>query len=154
MPSSVTVARKLVELAAARNQSLSPLQVMSLAYICQGWMLALYDRPLFTDPISIEKFGPSIPKLLEAFQFGKDGRILFVPIGTHGVTLEALEEDLVAQVFENYGKFDEAELCALTARSGTPWHHAMRQQARVSEMPLEWIRSYYVTVARQTFAAA
>ena len=154
MPTSTVVASKLVDLAARSGQDLSPMQIVRLAYICQGWMMALYDRPLFTDPIFTGKFGPEIPDLLNAFKIARDGRIIFAPPASTASPLEALEEDVVAQVLENYGQFDDAALHELTAKPGTPWHHAISRHSAALQIPLDWLRTYYANVSRQSFVAA
>ena len=57
MTSAVTVANKILELASAKNLKLSPLQLMKLVYMSQGWNLALNDAPLFDDRIEAWQYG-------------------------------------------------------------------------------------------------
>ena len=56
--SARAVANEFIRLAKADCKSFTPSQLMKLAYIAHGWMLALYQRPLITDRIEAWKYGP------------------------------------------------------------------------------------------------
>jgi antitoxin SocA-like protein len=62
------VANEFIRLAEADGRALTPLQVIKLAYIAHGWMLALYQRPLISDSIEAWKYGPVIPTLYHALK--------------------------------------------------------------------------------------
>ena len=63
MTSVYTVANVLLSTARAQQKSLTPLQLMKLAYMSHGWMLAMTGKPLFNNRIEAWKYGPVIPDL-------------------------------------------------------------------------------------------
>ena len=74
MKSSRTVAHEFLRLAREDGKSLWPMQVLKLAYIAHGWMLALYHRPLIGDGIEAWTYGPIIPVLMTRCAATADSR--------------------------------------------------------------------------------
>ncbi len=60
---AITVADELLRLAKRSGISLSPMKLMKLVYIAQGWHLAIKDAVLFGNRIEAWKYGPVIPDL-------------------------------------------------------------------------------------------
>ena len=56
-----TIADDILKLAKRRDLTLTPMQLVKLAYIAYGWYLAIYEKRLFDDRIEAWKYGPIIP---------------------------------------------------------------------------------------------
>lgn len=125
MHSSLEVADKLLELAAADGRSLTPMQLIKLVYICHGWMLGLYGERLISDDVQAWKYGPVIPKLYQAVKNFRDQAVTG-PLSEDGTAFDEIEEDLIRQVYQAYGARSGIALSELTHRSGTPWHSTVK----------------------------
>src|SRR5437660_12739202 len=98
------VANEFLRLAEEDDRALTPLQIIKLAYIAHGWMLALYQRPLILDRIEAWKYGPVIPDLYRALRdYGGGSVTTPIRVPAHSAPLDAAECDLIRQVYEIYG---------------------------------------------------
>jgi len=66
--SSVKVARQILWIALNRGKILTPMQLLKLVYISHGWMLAIYNRSLFREPVEAWKYGPVEPLVYNRFK--------------------------------------------------------------------------------------
>lgn len=96
------------------------MQVLKLVYICHGWMLALYHRPLIKDEIQAWQYGPVIPSLYNKVRGFKSGPVAAISAPARE-ELDAAETDLVRQVYELYGHMSGPALSRITHAKGTPW---------------------------------
>ena len=55
-----SVANSLIERGMADSAALTPLQIMKLVYISHGWMLGLYNKSLFKQPVLAWLYGPVV----------------------------------------------------------------------------------------------
>ena len=121
MHDSRTVANRLLALAAAKSDTLTPMQVLKLVYIAHGWMLGLYGRGLIGDEVQAWQYGPVIPKLYNAMRsYGARFVTKMLNAPSHD-DLEDNEQDIVRQVYDIYGKKTGPALSRLTHAPGTPW---------------------------------
>ena len=60
------VANNLIEMSG--EGPLTPLQIIKLTYICHGWMLGLYGRPLVKQNVKAWTYGPVIPDVYRALK--------------------------------------------------------------------------------------
>ena len=44
------------------------LKVIKLAYLCQGWALGAYGRPIFFEPVEAWRYGPVIPSIYNNYK--------------------------------------------------------------------------------------
>jgi uncharacterized phage-associated protein len=152
MHSSRQVANYLIELAGERGRGLTPMQLIKLVYMCHGWMLGLYNRPLIREQVQAWKYGPVVPDLYRAVRrFGADPVTRLLP-GPQHPPFDALEQDLIAQVFSTYGDHSGVTLSEMTHLPGSPWHHIWNPKAWNPAIPDEMIRDYYAKLAGRTVA--
>jgi uncharacterized phage-associated protein len=143
MASVLTVANRLLELAEAQGKSLTPLQLMKLAYMSNGWSLGLNGRALFNDAIEAWKYGPVIPTLYHQTKGFGSGPIKETLRQPTGEKLDAQAEELLQSVMNTYGSLSGAALSNLTHREGSPWKKVWRDGVSHLEIPTEVIREHY-----------
>jgi uncharacterized phage-associated protein len=108
---------------------LTPMKIQKLVYYCQGYHLALYDKPLFPEPIEAWKYGPVCPPLYRVLK----------PSGSNPVfeidaeySLSEAEKQLIADVYWQYGQFAAWKLRDMTHKE-TPWAMVQRNGTISSE---------------------
>lgn len=147
MNDSRTVANRFLELARDEKDDLTPMQLLKLVYIAHGWMLGLYKRSLIKDEVQAWQYGPVIPELYRSIrQFGSQpvlGRLATSDIEE----LDQLEDDIVQQVYQIYGKRSGIELSRLTHKPDTPWAQTYRSGHFGSVIPTDLIQQHYEALA-------
>ena len=134
------IANYFLDRAKAEGLSLTPMHVLKLVYIADGWHLAIRGTPLINDPVEVWDYGPVIPNLYHSVKrYGRNAITepiaeLVIPKG--GITkivfgeeeYEKIEEEftedeeaLLNRIFDVYGGLEAFQLSALTHREGTPW---------------------------------
>jgi len=118
------IADIILRIAKKDGKQLTPMQLMKLTYISNGWSLAVNDEPLFTNDIEAWKYGPVMPELYQATKsYGKNE----IPLNRVKDGFEDLPENLsgkvnfLEQVYNLYKNKNGVELSALTHMHGTPW---------------------------------
>jgi len=142
--SSIAVANRFIELAAAENRCFSQMQLQKLAYIAHGWSLAIYGEPLISEPPLAWDYGPVYTDLREALR-NYGSRDVTKPIKFGDYTAGFFDGDseqevvgsfsqdqnlLLQEVFQIYGGFEAFQLSALTHQDNTPWHEVFIKQKR------------------------
>jgi uncharacterized phage-associated protein len=147
MNSALRVAHHLLELARAAKRELTPMQMLKLVYMCHGWMLGLYGRPLIRDEIQAWKYGPVIPSLYQEVKNFRSNPIAALrPTGDPA--LNPLEADLVRQVFEIYGGLDGVSLSHMTHMRGTPWEQTYHPHSWARVISNDLIHSHYAGLSK------
>jgi len=106
----------------ARNSGnpLTPMQLLKLVYLCHGWMLGLYSRPLIKEQVEAWTYGPVVPSLYHHFKSYGGGMISEMPSeAPRGLDPE--EENVIRQVWDAYGRYTGLQLSSLTHVGGSPW---------------------------------
>jgi uncharacterized phage-associated protein len=96
---------------------LTPMKLQKLVYYCQGFHLALYDKPLFPETIEAWKHGPVCPPLYRMLK--PCGSAPIFEIDAKDSLTEA-EKQLIADVYWKYGQFATWKLRMMTHKE-TPW---------------------------------
>ncbi len=144
-PSSV--ANKLLELAAAQRDTLTPLQLTKLVYLSHGFMLGLHSRPLVNESAEAWTYGPMFRSLYRAVkEFRSDPVRGPLPDGES--QFDELEENVIRQVYEKYGRQSGLALSRLTHQANSPWSWA-RHAARDRGGPIsnDLLEDYYSRLA-------
>lgn len=81
---------------------LTPMKLQKLVYYCQGYHLALYDKPLFPESFEAWKYGPVCPALYRVLK--PSGANPVFEIDAEGNLTDA-EKQLIADVCWKYGQF-------------------------------------------------
>lgn len=101
---------------------ISNLKLQKLLYYAQGFHLALYDEPLFAEPIEAWTHGPVVPEVYHEYKnFGSDA----IPI-PEDIDFSKFNEqtvDLLNEVYNVYGQFSAWKLRNLT-HNEEPWKDA------------------------------
>lgn len=144
MCSALQISKKLLKFAeidtASDGDFLSNLKLQKLLYYAQGFHLAVFDTPLFSDKIEAWMYGPVVPAVYEHYKdFGCNG--IYTPIKQGLVKLKKDEEDLLYQVYNRYKSFSALGLVELT-HSEPPWINA-NPKGRGTVISTESMKSFF-----------
>ncbi len=140
--SSVLVARQILWLAYKRGKILTPMQLLKLVYISHGWMLALYDRSLFREPVEAWRYGPVEPNVYNAFKkFG--GNQITEPLKDYSDHFDEYELDVMKQVVDAYSDYTGLQLSGLTHKDGSPWDMTISMLGSRAIIPNDLIKQHY-----------
>ena len=140
------VANVLIRSGIDRAKPRDPLQLIKLTYLCHGWMLGLYRRPLSAQPVEAWKYGPVIPDVYHGLKHYGSKPVNVVQ-DFLGSNFDELEADLIQQVFDAYSDFSGVQLSRLTHARGTPWHQVWHRTGRNAIIPDNLIEEYFVELA-------
>lgn len=122
MHSSLIIAERILELAKAQGRTLTPMQLLKLVYICHGFSLGLFGRPLTLHNAEAWKFGPVIPELYHAIKQYKSSPVESVaPCAVERTEFDENDSKLIETVYNKYGKLTGVQLSRLTHTKGSPW---------------------------------
>jgi uncharacterized phage-associated protein len=104
------VALLLVRLAAADpdGESMTPLRLQKLLYYCQGWHLAWYGKPLFSDRLEAWREGPVVPVVYNYPWAKGRGPITVEDLQSEAEYLSLMDQDqkrAIEQVWSHYRQF-------------------------------------------------
>ena len=123
------IANKILDIRSETGEPLTLMQLIKLAYISDGWSLALLNKPLASEAPEAWQYGPVFRSVYNAF----------AGIGAKPVTGRAYirnshvpiteefapdEEKILRMVVGSYGKLSAYTLSNLTHQPGTPWSKA------------------------------
>jgi len=156
---SIDVCNAVIEICSDRNIVLDKIKTLKLMYLCHGWHLAKYNRPLVRELFVAWKFGPvSKPAYDSMRQFEKvippyytlesknwtTGKFEKKP---HNIVNEKI--NLIIEVCEFYGKLSSWELVDLTHKPGSPWDIVWNARDTTSRAGFfisnDAIRSYFLS---------
>ena len=98
---------------------ISHMKLQKLVYFCQGFSLALLEKPLFTEPIEAWEHGPVCPKLYHLLK-GYGASPVASIADPEKIALDENEKLLVKMVYNTYGQYSAAKLRKITHEEG-PW---------------------------------
>jgi uncharacterized phage-associated protein len=131
----------------ARDAAMTPMRLLKLAYISHGWMLAIYDKPLFQDTAEAWRYGPVIPSIYHAYKKFGGGTITDVPDAEpKGFSPE--ERDLMSGVWDAYKKYSALQLSALTHQPETPWAITRTLSGAGAPISNDLIKEHYRVLAQ------
>lgn len=131
----------------AAGRQLETVKLQKLLYFIQGWSLAMWDRPAFSNDIQAWKFGPVVPDV-----YKHHARQPFVQESSDlGGDLGKLAENDVALidfVLANYGSIGAFVLADYTHQKGSPWYEATfprnaEKPELYAEISNEMIQDYF-----------
>lgn len=144
---AIQVADYILKKASAANDTVTPMQLLKIVYLCHGWMLGLYGRQLISDEIEAWRYGPVIRDL---YQKVKDFRSNAVsgPLCKTAPEFDALEKSIMDQVYAGYGQYSGPALSRLTHLEGSPWHKTWTLCGQNAIISNDMIEDYYRTLAK------
>lgn len=157
MHPSLQIANEIIQRGAAQNppRYYTPMQLLKLVYLCHGWMLGLYSRPLIQEPVQAWKYGPVIPELYQSLKVYRDAPVpCILPVHQYVEPLDVYESTMVDQVMQMYGDRSGISLSQITHAPNTPWSMTFRGDTLGSVIPNELIRDHYQQLYRERTAHA
>jgi len=141
---ALTVAKHILWLGGqgGDDNDVSNLKLQKLLYYSQGFCLAMYGKPLFSDPIKAWDHGPVVPSVYEEYK-GFGGNVIDPPAAPP-VGLNQDQTELIEEVFEIYGQYSPWRLRDMT-HDETPW----KTTARYAEIPHHVLKSFFATRIRE-----
>lgn len=115
-------------------KDLTVMKLIKLTYFAYAWVLALYDRKIFSERIEAWQHGPVIPSLYHEFKRFGQNPITSFSIYSDNPEQNKLEYPMIDEededlfkillvVWENYKDRDAIELSKITHENGSPWHN-------------------------------
>lgn len=105
---------------------ISNLKLQKLVYYAQGFHLALFDKPLFPEPIEAWTHGPVVPDLYHAYKDHGSGSIPSPEEIDFDLYTEE-EQELLDEVYAVYGQFSAWKLRNMTHEEA-PWKSCAPKQ--------------------------
>lgn len=141
---SLAVANYLLDKAKAKNDTLTPMQLIKLAYIAHGWMLGKYGAALLLEPVEAWQYGPVIPSIYQAVRRFRsspiesiDGYSQYAPI-----LFTDNEKEIMDTVYDKYAKYDGLVLSTATHQPKSPWSQVPVSYP-ASNIPDDLIENFY-----------
>lgn len=137
-----------------RGKDIRPQQmfIQKLAYIANGWNLAINNEPLIEENAEAWDNGPVYRSVWNHIRDnGYKGEFCTLVDPFNGEVIQAdlnqEESNIVNHVWAKYGKMNAHELSKMTHEPNTPWSKAYFDRGRNSELNNEEIKSHYIALA-------
>ena len=140
MYNSRDVANFLIEKGLSSQRPMTPLQVVQLAYLSHGWMLAVHDRPLILEPVEAWGYGPFISDLYYALKFYGSGPVLNLLTTVWNQQFDEQATLIMADTFDKYAHLSGVQLLRLSHVPGTAWDQMKGTNHRI---PNSLIKAYF-----------
>jgi len=116
-------------------EGITNLKLQKLIYYAQGFHLALFDKPLFSEKIYAWKHGPVVPELYYKYkEYGKSS----LPL-PNDFDLEELDKekfDLIEEVYSVFGQYTAWKLREMTHEE-PPWKNHEPESGVIPESELK-----------------
>lgn len=121
---SLAVANYLLDRAKSNNNTLTPMQLIKLAYIAHGWMLGKYGTALLLEPVEAWQYGPVIPSIYQAVKCFKSSPVECIDgysASYAPIQFTDKEKEIMNTVYDKYAKYDGLVLSSATHQPQSPW---------------------------------
>ena len=146
MKSAIHVAEYILQKANAANDTVTPMQILKLVYMCHGWMLGLYGRQLIKQDVEAWKYGPVIRELYEEVRDYRSAAITD-SLCSNLPEFDVLEKSIMDQVYQKYGQYSGPALSRITHEVGSPWHKTYTMLGQNCVISNDLIEDYYKKLA-------
>jgi len=143
--SSLTVAKYLLDKATSDDLVLSPMKLLKLVYLCQGYHLAFREgRSLINEEVQAWQYGPVIPELYHETKSFRSSPVTSIS-PRFGEQLTSDQQEVVDAVFDAYKSYSAVQLSDITHRPNTPWSQTWQSGGgrRNLVIPTELIHEHY-----------
>ena len=117
---ALKVAHWILAFSQEHGDPLTNLKLQKLLYYAQAWHLALYDKPLFRDPIEAWIYGPVVPMVYRQFKKFRNHPVLYEG---EKPTIPEKVGDFLEELLEVFGGYSSYQLERMT-HSEKPWQKA------------------------------
>lgn len=131
------------------GDAITPMQLIKLVYIAQGFMLGKHGRPLIDEPVEAWQYGPVVPSVYHAVKHFRSAPIIDVPGAPPGYAFTRDECDTMDFVAKNYGPHNGITLSTATHQPGTPWDQTWRTWGKNAEISNDLIESFYGEILKK-----
>lgn len=120
---SLAVANYLLDKAKKKGDTLTPMQIIKLAYIAHGWMLGKYSTALLLEPVEAWQYGPVIPSIYNAVRRFRSSPIDYIEGYSEYAPIKFTdkEKEIMDIVYNKYAKYDGLVLSSATHQPQSPW---------------------------------
>lgn len=115
--SPISVANYLLE----NGNGLDQLKLIKLVYLCHGWHLAVFGKPLVNEGAQAWPYGPVFPSIYRATNGNGKSPIKYRLGDGKPANLSAKQKKLVGLVLKKYKPLSGVELMRMSHKEGTPW---------------------------------
>lgn len=119
---------------------ISNLKLQKLVYYAQGFHLALYDKPLFREPIVAWVHGPVVPQLYHKYKEYGSGP-LPRPQDIDFSIYNDQTRDFLDEIYRDFGQFSAWKLRNMTHEE-PPWKKAAETKSEISH---DSLKAYFKT---------
>ena len=159
--SSALVAKKFLDMADPNDPPMTPLKLMKMTYIAQGWHLGLHDDALINEEVCAWQFGPVFPSLYRKVKkYGRNAvkKISLSAMEVIGhIQISDCGNEVINRVHKAYKGKTAGQLCGMTHMKGTPWYQIKEEYGGVEAgpiIPLHVIHAYYAKLLDRPNALA
>lgn len=128
------------------DDTITNLKLNKLLYFAQGYSLALYDKPLFSENIEAWQYGPVVANVYNKFKINNKENIA----DTYGnFSLDMFDSniiELLLAVINDYGKYSSSKLIEITHKKGSPWDMVYSENAN-NIIPNNTIKEYFKNIS-------
>lgn len=158
---SMAIANQFLDLQGGET-GLTQMQLQKLAYIAQGWNLAINGEPLISEDVQAWDNGPVFRELWDhVTRYGSafitkrispsDRPSMFSKEQSkepYKAQLTDSEKKVIEHVWKRYGRYGAFQLSKMTHQPETPWYKAYFGKGKNAVIDPDDIRRHYIELAR------
>lgn len=152
--SAAKVANRMLEMARANGDVITPLKLLKLVYIAHGWSFPYLRQPLLAEPAQAWQYGPVVPSLYHAVSHFRARPVTELVPDTDPQTLSDEANALIESVYNTYSPYSGIQLSNMTHMPNTPWSEAWNARGRNSVIPNDRIAAHYQHLLESRVAGA
>ena len=124
------LANTFLGFATAEARAVTNMQLQKLLYNAHGYHLAMFDKPLFWQPVQAWKYGPVIADVYRMFRHHGAGPIESLAVRydekrgeevPYHAKLSSQTLDFLRKIWNGHKNVDPVVLSKISHRPGTPW---------------------------------
>lgn len=128
------------------DETITNLKLNKLLYFAQGYSLALYDKPLFSENIEAWQYGPVVANVYHKFKSNNKENIAH----TYGkFSLDIYDSntiEILLAVINDYGKYSSSKLIEITHEKDSPWDMVYSENVN-NIIPNNAIKEYFKNIS-------
>lgn len=133
---------------------ISNMKLQKLLYYCQGWHMAAFGRPLFSERIEAWEHGPVVPDIYHRFKhFGSQAIPPELADRARAGSISFEARRVVDDVWDRYGEMHAARLRNKTHKE-RPWRDAFHSNRPDAPITLEALRDFFEEEGSRMMASA
>ena len=127
-----------------KGTDLDPLKLMKLVYMCHGWYLAVYKKPLVNEEPQAGRYGPMFADLYSKVAKFGDSPVRGPIEVDEDTALSDQQKWAIHTTYDASKVFTGWQLSEMTHRDGTPWHKVwLKKPDQNAPIPNKLIKQHY-----------